>query len=234
MNGAAMLALQQLDTAIDQLTTRRTRVPEVGELAAATAARDAWHGDLQAARHQQALAEEAIATAEREGVALTERQARLERQLKTVIAPREAEALMHEIEVVRAEHDELDDRELAAMEEHGAETDRIAELEGRGPIVQAEVDRATDSYDAAVATLDHERIQLVERRDAARRETPEPDVLEYDRRRARLDGVAVAALVGRRCDGCHLDLSPAEVDGVGRLPEGQLPECPHCGRLLVR
>jgi hypothetical protein len=57
MNGAAMLALQQLDSAIDQLTMRRTRIPEVGELGAATAARDAWQGELHAAQRQLAVAE---------------------------------------------------------------------------------------------------------------------------------------------------------------------------------
>jgi uncharacterized protein len=55
----------------------------------------------------------------------------------------------------------------------------------------------------------------------------------YDRLRGQL-GVAVARLVGHRCDGCHLDLSPGEVDIVKDAPADELAECPQCNRLLVR
>lgn len=234
MNGATLLALQQLDSAIDQLTARRTRIPEVQELATATSARDAWHGELDAAQRQLAVAEEAIAAAEREGVGLTERQTRLERQLKTVIAPREAEALMHEIDTLKAEHAKLDDRELAAMEEQANESARIDELMSRQPAMRALVEAATATYDAAIAQLDRERRGLIAQRDAARDGMEADDLVEYDRRRARFSGVAVAALHGMRCDGCHLDLSRAEVDEFKRLPDGVLPDCPQCGRFLVR
>ena len=234
MNGAALLALQHLDSTIDQLTTRRTRIPEVHDLASATAARDAWHGELSTGHRQVAIAEEAIAAAEREGVDLTARQHRLEQQLKTVIAPREAEALMHEIDRLKAEHGELDDRELAAMEEQAAESARIDELDAQAPAMQALVAVATEAYESAIAALDEARSEAVARRDAAREAIDASDLAEYDRRRARHAGVAVAALNGSRCEGCHLDLSRAEVDDFKRLPADVLAECPQCGRFLVR
>jgi predicted nucleic acid-binding Zn-ribbon protein len=31
-----------------------------------------------------------------------------------------------------------------------------------------------------------------------------------------------------------MDLSPAELDQVKRVPVGELGECPQCGRILVR
>ncbi len=55
----------------------------------------------------------------------------------------------------------------------------------------------------------------------------------YDPLRAKL-GVAAARLVGARCEGCHLDLSAAELDTVRRAPAEEIPDCPQCGRLLVR
>jgi predicted nucleic acid-binding Zn-ribbon protein len=47
--------------------------------------------------------------------------------------------------------------------------------------------------------------------------------------------VAAAALVGARCEGCHLDLSAGEVDVVKAAAAGNagVTECPNCGRLLV-
>jgi predicted nucleic acid-binding Zn-ribbon protein len=234
MNGAAMLALQQLDTAIDQLAVRRTRIPEVEELASATAARDAWEGELHAAQRQQAVAEEAIAACEREGAQLTSRQQRLEAQLKTVIAPREAEALLHEIETIRAEHGELDDRELAALQEQADEVAHIDALRAAEPAVHAQVDTAQAAHDAAAGELDAELARLVAQRAALRHEVDAADLADYDGRRTRFGGVAIAMLNGTRCEGCHLDLSRAEVDELKQLPADVLAECPQCGRFLVR
>ena len=56
---------------------------------------------------------------------------------------------------------------------------------------------------------------------------------DYERRRARLGGVAVAKLDGRRCGGCHLDLSTVELDAVKATPPGEYTDCPQCGRMLV-
>ena len=62
----------------------------------------------------------------------------------------------------------------------------------------------------------------------------ESEIAAYDRARQHFDGVAVARLEGHRCHGCHLDLSPAEMDVVKAVPVDAMPECPQCGRYLVR
>ena len=55
----------------------------------------------------------------------------------------------------------------------------------------------------------------------------------YDRLRQQ-HLIAAATLSGSRCDGCHLDLSPAEVDIVkDHAAKGGLADCPQCGRLLA-
>ena len=46
--------------------------------------------------------------------------------------------------------------------------------------------------------------------------------------------VAVAELRGHRCEGCHLDLSAAEVDTAKEeAAESGFTDCPQCGRMLV-
>ena len=52
--------------------------------------------------------------------------------------------------------------------------------------------------------------------------------------RSRLGGVAVARLVGKTCQGCHLQLSAVEIDRIRRLDVDELVHCEACGRLLVR
>ena len=72
----------------------------------------------------------------------------------------------------------------------------------------------------------------IERGDAATR--LDPGVLtEYERRRARFGGVAVAKLDGSRCGGCFLDLSTVELAAVRATPPGDYADCPQCGRMLV-
>ena len=56
----------------------------------------------------------------------------------------------------------------------------------------------------------------------------------YDRLRAGLDGVAIARLVGGRCDGCHLTLPAMELDRIRHLRPGEVATCDQCGRILVR
>ena len=47
--------------------------------------------------------------------------------------------------------------------------------------------------------------------------------------------VAAAELQGHRCSGCHLDLSPGEMDEVrdAAASNGGIADCPQCNRLLV-
>jgi predicted nucleic acid-binding Zn-ribbon protein len=61
-----------------------------------------------------------------------------------------------------------------------------------------------------------------------------PDDLErYQQVRIQFGGVGIARLEGSHCSGCHMDLSPAELDMVKAAPEGDVSECPQCGRILV-
>ena len=62
---------------------------------------------------------------------------------------------------------------------------------------------------------------------------PQPLLTAYDRLRSRLGGVAVARLVGGRCDGCHLSLPAMELDRIRHQSAGSLETCEQCGRILV-
>ena len=55
----------------------------------------------------------------------------------------------------------------------------------------------------------------------------------YEILRAHLNGTGAARLVGSHCDGCHLELSSAEVEKIRALPPGNVATCEQCGRILV-
>jgi predicted nucleic acid-binding Zn-ribbon protein len=233
VNGPGLLALQLVDSRIDAIDGRRRRQPERAAFDTATAAHAALLAER--ARHQAThdAASRAIEDAERAGAELDTKQRRLEAQLKTVIAPREAEALMSEIAQLQAKHADLDDAELASMEQQAEAEAELASLAEREPALVAALDEARAALAAADAVLDAELADLTAQRAEAAAALAASEIATYDSLRRRHGGVAVAALEKHRCSACHVDLSPVEEEQVKATPPGELPECPHCARLLV-
>ena len=234
MNASAFLALQDTDTALDVITHKRPRLPEVIAHQEATAALAALHSQMAAAQQRIDAAQAAIEAAERAAQDLTKKRTRLEAQLKTVIAPREAEALMHEIETINGHRGELDDQELTALEEQAESeaalqslSDALPEQEGVVAAARMELDAVHAAVDAQVADLRQQRADVVEGLGQ------ESNAL-YERVRKQFGGVGVARLEGSHCSGCHMDLSPRELDIVKAVPADTLAECPQCGRIIVR
>lgn len=234
MNGDALLELQRLDSALEQIGHRRTRLPELATRDDAAAALAAQRASLADAEQRGAAAEATIERIEHDAADLTTKRTRLEAQMKTVIAPREAEALMHEIAMLNTRRSELDDVELEALDLQAEAESQAAAIAAQLPIVSEALDAAQAAFDAASAELDREQRDDASARAAAAQQLTADEISTYDRARAQFGGVAVAKLDGSRCDGCHLDISRGELDMIRGLPAGELGECPQCGRFLVR
>jgi predicted nucleic acid-binding Zn-ribbon protein len=228
-----LLELQRVDSTIDQLAYRRANLPE-------RAAAETAEAELTRVRRQiadmiarQRELNEAIEAAEQSGAELTRHRERLQGQLRTVTSPREAEALTHELDALAARRDELDDGELENLEEQARLVDDLAAAHRAEVDIAAAAEAAAAEMAAAEAVIDEQTAKLtVERGDAATR--LDPGLLtEYERRRARFGGVAVARLDGRRCGGCFLDLSTVELAAVQATQPGEYADCPQCGRMLA-
>jgi len=234
MNPSAFLALQDIDTALDANAHKRPRLPEGAhhqQVAAELAALQARMAEAQA-RIDQAQA--AIEAAEHAAAALTTKRTRLEAQLKTVIAPREAEALMHEIDVINAQRGDLDDQELGALDEQGNAEATLASLHAALPEHEASLTQAAEVLQSVHDQLDAEVAELQAQRAAAAATLTEAEVALYGRVRKQFHGVGVARLEGGHCSGCHMELSARELDVVKAVAAGELAECPQCGRIIVR
>lgn len=234
MNATALLALQDIDSALVAVANRRPRLPELAAHRAATAAVAAHQAAMAATQARIDAAQQAIEAAEHAATDITTKRTRLEAQLKTVIAPREAEALMHQIATLNEQRGELDDQELAALDEQAeAETELAAQADAL-PALEAAAAATAHDLAAVTAVLDAEEADLRARRPEFAATLTDAETAAYERAKAHFDGVAIARLEGHRCQGCHLDLSAAEMDQVKATPEGAVPECPQCGRYLVR
>ena len=228
-----LLALQAADTQADQLGHRRERSPLHDELASSSTAMRAWEQQRAAMRARIDELGASIEQSEQRGAELLAHRQRLEQQLKTVIAPREAEALMHEMATLTEQIDELDVHELESLEEQSELDDRLAEHLGGEEQLREHLRQADNALAAEVGDIDGELAVLAERRTELREQLDAGLLATYDRKRAAF-GVAVAPLVGKQCQGCHLELSAAEIDTVkDEAAATGVTDCPDCGRLLI-
>ena len=140
---------------------------------------------------------------------------------------------MHEMATLTEQIDELDGLELESLEEQSALDDQLAAHLGEEESLRDAQRLADEALAAELGDIDRELTELVERREALRAVLPDALLATYDRKRAAL-GVAVAPLVGKQCQGCHLELSAAEIDTVkAEAADTGVTDCPDCGRLLI-
>jgi uncharacterized protein len=231
----ALLALQDLDTHLDQERHRRDHLPERAELAdidRATAEKQAARAELATSRDEVASRQDA---AERELRATEERVVQVNARLYggTVTASRELQALAADVEGLKKRASELEDRVLYLMEEREPFDSEISTLDAQLAELDARRHQVADRLTSAEAEVDAELTRLSAQRPALVDAVPKQLLDVYDRLKARLGGVAVARLVGGRCDGCHLSLPAVELDRIRHEAAGTLEYCEQCGRILV-
>ena len=56
----------------------------------------------------------------------------------------------------------------------------------------------------------------------------------YEKIRGASGGVAAAALVGNKCNGCNLAINAVEMERIKSLAKDELLRCEECRRILVR
>ena len=233
MSGS-VLELQAADTMSDQLRHRREVLAERDQVQAAKNALLRWNEARTVIRRRlEELAVE-IQKVEEETAEIDKQRDKLQAQLRTVIAPREAEALQHEIATLTERRSEADDAELEALEEHTRLETELDELLGQEEALTNEYLGAESALAEAESDIDGELERIAERLKGLRADVDKPVLRKYDRLRKNFV-IAAAPLSGSRCDGCHLDLSAAEIDDVreaGAENDG-VAECPQCGRLLI-
>ena len=229
---ARLLDLQEVDTRLAQLRHRIAHLPEMVEverLKAEIARVDAGIRELAA---ENTALSQVLAAAESRTNDIRAKTARLNAQLKTVIAPREAEALQHEISVLATESSELDDSALTALDRSETLDAETQERQRERAIyvndlaaAESVAREAAESVEAEIHRVDAQRTELSGDIDAAL-------LSAYESRRSMHSGIAVARLSRSTCGGCHIDLSTTEIESLRRSDETER-ECPNCARWLV-
>ena len=162
----------------------------------------------------------------------TRDQDRMDRGLVT--NPKDLERMQQELVSLERRISDLEDTELEVMERlesAQAEQDRLTARLGEIDEQAGELARARDAKAAeigsSVATATEERKLTVQG-------VPEDLLALYERVRAQKGGVGAAALRQRRCTGCSLQLTAADLGAIAAAPTDEVLRCEECNRILVR
>ena len=231
-----LLAVQEVDSRVDRLRHRLAGLPEQAEQSKVQAELDAVlariadaDGRRDVVRREQKRVEDEVATVEA-------RIAHVDGQLygSGITSPKEAADLQADEDSLKRRQRDLEDLVIEQMElaePIDAELDALATERTE---VEARLAQATDALQAVAGEVTSELEAALASRAAAVAAVPDDLMVTYEQRRKQLGGIAVARLVGNRCDGCHLAIPSAELEGLRRAPADEVVLCPECTRMLVR
>ncbi len=229
-----LLVLQEHDTRIGQLRHRRATLPARAALAELEAALDALAGErsgVQAGRDDLGARQ---ARLEGDLDALERRTAELDKKLAAGSVPRELQALALERDGVLERRGQLEDELLEVLEAVEAADVALVGMDERHVELLQQVVAGRDELAGAEAEIDAELGAELRGREQAGVEVPEALLVEYERLRSKMGGVAAAPLTRSSCGGCHLTLPAMELDRIRGLPADAVVHCEQCGRILVR
>ena len=232
---AHLLTVQDLDTTITQLEHRRAALAESTGLTAV-------EGQLASlgAERDDATARRAVLTAtqkELEGqiAVISERVGVIEKRMyaATGSAARDLQAMNEEVRHLSERRAELEEVELEAMLEQDPIDAELAALAERILPLEAQAEELRRLVAESQVEIDATLGEAIGSRAAEAALLPAALSNRYETLRAHLKGTGAARLVGSHCDGCHLELSSAEVEKIRALPPGDVATCEQCGRILV-
>jgi predicted nucleic acid-binding Zn-ribbon protein len=227
--------LQLLDNEIMQANTKLKSLPEIEQL---------LHIDKRIAAATEELA---TVKAEADQIALelrrgevdvetvTDRIKKDEARLASGNAtPKELEQLQHEVGTLRKRQEALEEIELEIMVRSEAITARtntlttdLSSLETLKAEINQRLTTASGEINTVITNKRSDREKVV-----VKIEKPLIDL--YEKIRTASGGVAAAALIGNKCNGCNLAINAVEMERIKSLAKDELLRCEECRRILVR
>jgi predicted nucleic acid-binding Zn-ribbon protein len=223
--------LQQIDLALAAARARRQRLDDGTTQRAAVAS---TIDRLQAVQQEARAVQSRLRALELEIQSVQAKRARLEADMYSgrIGNPKELAAMHEEVAALGRHQARLEDEVLGLLDraERLDRDERQAQADRRA--AEADLARALDEYDRAVVATDQEIAALEARRQAIVAQVEEATIRRYERLREQKSGLAVVAVRGGVCDGCHVAIPQRLVDRLVRDPD-LIASCDGCGRILV-
>jgi uncharacterized protein len=230
-----LLDLQALDSKLDQLAHRRHTLPKLAEVQSL----ETKVGQLRDVHAVSAAADSDLAREQAKAEADVDQvRARAERDRKLLAAgsgsAKDMENLQHELESLAKRQAALEDIVLEVMEKVESSSARTAKLAADRGVAEADRERAAHALAADQASVDKDVEFTRGQRDLLVKQLPADLLALYEKLRAQYDGVAVAAILHRRCQACQIELDIAEVNAAKAAAPDAILRHDSCRRILVR
>ncbi len=228
-----LLELQEIDSAVDRLSSRKDELESGGELSAARTEMEEAESRLGEIRLAVDSIDREQLRLEHEIASLASKAEAEEKRLYdgSVANAKELEALQHEIANLKDRRSRVEDDLLEQMV-------RREDLEPRASAAETESAGARERVEAVGGDASRELDEIAAglHAKATERKALIPEIDEelldlYEELRLSKKGVGVASLVNGVCEGCHQKLSAMELDKLKKT-EG-VKRCEYCRRIVI-
>jgi hypothetical protein len=227
-------ALMDADRWIERVSSQRTHLPEIAELAALEAELRGLLKDLHDAEAAVTPLRVAFEKVAEESVRLKKRAGDLDATLGTSTAnARELGAIQSELTHVRELLIKSEDRELEGLLILEPKEDEIGSIKQRAQPGVVRRGELMATIGELQASLDEELIALRNARVERAGDLSPALLRRYDAAFSRVGTSGAANVVDGRCDGCRIALSPLDFDHWKSQAPDEFMDCPECGRLLL-
>ena len=228
------LELQLLDNEIMQANTKLKSLPEIEQLLHIDKRIVTATDELATVKAQADKIALELRRGEVDVETVTDRIKKDEARLSSGNAtPKELEQTQHEVETLKKRQLALEEIELEIMVRSEVITARtntlttdLASLETLKAEINQRLTAASNEINTVITNKQSDRNVV-----GAKIEKPLLDLYEKIRSSS---GIAAAALVGNKCNGCNLAINAVEMERIKSLAKDELLRCEECRRILVR
>lgn len=230
-----LLELQKVDTAIDQLNHKIKTLPESKQLDELRTALPICENELvnrkTAVADLQILVKRADADVEQVRLRIERDGALLD---GGTLSAKDLVNMQHELETLKRRQSALEDEELEIMSQVEASQKLVDEQEAELSKLQAEYSQLSRVVEDLLSKINEEKSVNQEAIKAIRSDI-EPELLKlYDKIKSDQGGVGAAALNGKTCEGCRIEISATDLAAINTADQDEVVRCDNCRRILIR
>ena len=230
-----LLDLQKVDAEIDLLNHRAKNLSEHLQIAELEAIKQSSGSELGLVSIDEADVKREVAKADADAEQVRTRKTRDEVRLASGQgSAKDLEHLQHELVSLSRRVNDLEEIELEIMMRLDEFTSKANEYRAIIADTDAKLEVLTASRDKQLSELAVNVKNLKEERGTIAGKIAAEFLALYEKLRASNEGVGAAAIVRKRCSGCHLDLTAIDAEKFKQAPVDDVLRCEECRRILIR
>lgn len=228
-----LLELQKADTELGQVRHRAAVQPLAREVRELTTQMDLLRREIVNAKVSGDDLRRAVDKSEEELERVRKRLQRDREMVGQGATARAQRELEHELTSLARRLSDLEDAELAMLEQQEQVAETVTSLQSREADLTRRLAQSQESKDSAAAEIAQREHELVSHRSALAAGIPDELLKYYESIRVDTP-IAAAELRGNQCGGCRLELPPSELADVRSAASDAVVCCEECGCILVR